>query len=236
MSNQDEIAVKNRSKKMLLYIGIFSIVMLFGAFTSAYIVAQADNFWVVMDLPSGFYISTVIIIASSVTMWLALKAAKSNNTNAIKLFLLLTLALGIGFSVAQFQGWKEMHAKGNYVTENILALKGEYGKDYSFLYKGEELIEADGEFYTKSDVTRQSPLKDKLMATRNANSSYIYLITFLHLLHLVGGLIYLIVTLSNAFQNKFSAQNTLRLELCGTYWHFLDALWIYLLLFLLFIH
>jgi len=69
----------------------------------------------------------------------------------------------------------------------------------------------------------------------NASGSFLYLITFLHLLHLFAGLISLLVTLKNAIRGQYNAQNTLGLELCSIYWHFLDILWVYLFLFLYYI-
>jgi cytochrome c oxidase subunit 3 len=63
-----------------------------------------------------------------------------------------------------------------------------------------------------------------------------YILTGLHLVHLFGGLLYLIALLIGAFKNKFDKDNYLKLQLGGIYWHFLDGLWIYLLLFLQFIH
>ena len=69
----------------------------------------------------------------------------------------------------------------------------------------------------------------------NASGSFLYLITFLHLLHLFAGLISILVTLKNSIQGKYNAQNILGLELCSIYWHFLDILWVYLFLFLYYI-
>ncbi len=69
----------------------------------------------------------------------------------------------------------------------------------------------------------------------NASGSFLYVLTGLHLLHLSGGLIALLVTLKNSVKGKYNAQNTLGLELCSIYWHFLDILWVYLFLFLYYI-
>ncbi len=234
ITNPEDPAVKARSKKMLLYIGIFSIVMLFGGLTSAYIVSQADSFWVSIKMPVGFYISTAVLLASSGTMWLAIKQARSNaNPTAM---VALTLVLGIAFGVLQFQSWNQLTETGNYLIGNHMDLQGEYGEDYTFILKGEELVEADGEFYLPSDQLRENPLKDKVLGARNTASSYIYILSAVHLLHLVGGLIYLMVVLRGSAKGRYSSGNYLRLELCGTYWHFLDGLWLYLFLFLLFIH
>tara|TARA_R110002096_G_scaffold109056_12_gene238703 strand:- start:24497 stop:25090 length:594 start_codon:yes stop_codon:yes gene_type:complete len=65
----------------------------------------------------------------------------------------------------------------------------------------------------------------------NASGSFLYVISFLHLLHLVGGIIALIVVLFNAFKERYNSKNLLGLQVFSTYWHFLGGLWIYLYLF-----
>lgn len=68
----------------------------------------------------------------------------------------------------------------------------------------------------------------------NASGSFLYLIAVVHLLHLFGGLIALLITLTKSLKKRYSAQDYLGIELSAIYWHFLDALWIYLFLFLYF--
>lgn len=69
----------------------------------------------------------------------------------------------------------------------------------------------------------------------NASGSFFYVLTGLHLAHLLGGMLYLLAVNIKALKNKYTAQNYLSLQLCATYWHFLDGLWIYLFFFLIFI-
>jgi len=69
----------------------------------------------------------------------------------------------------------------------------------------------------------------------NVSSSFMYVITGLHLAHIISGIIALAVTLAKAKSGGYTADNHLGLSLTAMYWHFLDVLWIYLLLFLLFI-
>lgn len=68
----------------------------------------------------------------------------------------------------------------------------------------------------------------------NASGSFLYLIAVVHLLHLFGGLIALLITLIKSLKNKYNSQDYLGIELSAIYWHFLDLLWIYLFLFLYF--
>lgn len=68
----------------------------------------------------------------------------------------------------------------------------------------------------------------------NASGSFLYLIAVVHLLHLFGGLIALLITLAKSLRKRYNAQDYVGIELSAIYWHFLDALWIYLFLFLYF--
>lgn len=68
-------------------------------------------------------------------------------------------------------------------------------------------------------------------AEQNASGSFLYIISGLHIAHLVGGIVALSVTLFNAFRGKYKPKNLLGLQLCSIYWHFMDGMWIYLYLF-----
>ena len=70
--------------------------------------------------------------------------------------------------------------------------------------------------------------------TSNITMSFIYLIAVVHILHVVAGLICLLVVIYNHFKQKYNATNMLGFELAGTFWHFVDLLWLYLFLFLCF--
>lgn len=82
-----------------------------------------------------------------------------------------------------------------------------------------ELI-AEGYYFTGSEST--------------VTTSFIYVVVIAHLAHLAGGIIVLLVLIYNHFKQRYQAGQTLGLELGATYWHFVDALWIYLFLFLYF--
>ena len=69
----------------------------------------------------------------------------------------------------------------------------------------------------------------------NASGSFFILFVLAHWAHLFGGIISLTITLFKSLRKRYNAQNTLGLELCSIYWHFLDILWVYLFLFLYYI-
>lgn len=65
----------------------------------------------------------------------------------------------------------------------------------------------------------------------NASGSFIYAITLMHLLHLIGGLIALTITTIKSKIGKYTKDNYLGIQLVSIYWHFLGLLWLYLFLF-----
>jgi cytochrome c oxidase subunit 3 len=95
-------------KKFILWLFIVSIVMIFAALTSAYIVRQAEGNWLEYELPQMFYISTALIFLSSLSMHWALLSAKKDNFFNVKLGLAITLVLGMVFLYTQVQAWAQL--------------------------------------------------------------------------------------------------------------------------------
>ncbi|KVV14502.1 cytochrome c oxidase subunit 3 [Flavobacterium sp. TAB 87] len=71
-------------------------------------------------------------------------------------------------------------------------------------------------------------------AGSSITTTFLYVVTVTHLLHLAGGIISLLVIIYNHFKQKYNSTQTLGIELGAMYWHFLDFLWVYLFLFLYF--
>jgi len=339
--------VQEKSKKNLVWVTVFSIVMLFAGFTSAYIVSMGGSFWVKVALPTAFYISTAVIIVSSLTLYLATKAAKNKNISIARGFVLVTLLLGILFGVLQFVGYNKLVDNGAhfvthiivsdgrygdyfeikkdgqflevennqyvfqgeqlegeslkelqnfaaqfmnndknklggidygtkytlYFNEEPLALvegtlilpngenlgllnydrlralsrnivdnrvdffmRGEMGKDFKLLYNGKELEYKNRKLYLDGEVLPNNYQNKLLRGNRDTSTAYFYIITILHLLHVVGGIIWLLVMTKRSFTGEITEKNALSLKAGSIFWHFLGVLWIYLLLFLVFIH
>ncbi|MCP9235468.1 cytochrome c oxidase subunit 3 [Lewinella sp. JB7] len=171
--------------KLVLYIGLASLVMMFIALTSAYIVRRASGNWLEFSIPGIFYVNTLVIIVSSITLHFAYRAFKREAGAAYKNLLTVSFILGIAFLVMQYLGWEELAAQG-------------------------------------------VPLKI------NPAGDFVYAISWLHALHVVGGIAALAVALvfAYAIRLKRTPARQLRLELTITYWHFVDALWVYLIIFL----
>jgi len=66
-------------------------------------------------------------------------------------------------------------------------------------------------------------------------TSFIYLVVIMHLGHIIGGLISVLVVIYNHYKQKYKGGKTLGIELAATFWHFIDILWIYLFLFFYFV-
>jgi cytochrome c oxidase subunit 3 len=93
---------------------IIASCMLFAALISAYLVHQPDGLakqtWTVFELPMAFMASTIIAVLSSATIYLAYRFAKRDELKKNKLFLILSLALGLAFCISQFMGWQALTA------------------------------------------------------------------------------------------------------------------------------
>lgn len=349
MSYQNDMSpeLKEKMKKNLVYVGIFSIIMLFAGLTSGYYVSMGKSFWLKYPMPNGFIFSTLFIALSSLSFWLAIFFAKRDNQTRLKGAMLATLIFGGSFVYFQFSGYGELVDRGVNPVNDILVVNGRYGDYFQFKYKG-NLVGVDGNEYLINGtpiseqtflkiqqyfsqfekISRQAPLKIKdanpdfellykdspvliknnllyindstqmtfsdelrlyelsinirdkrgdffargtygkdftiyyggkkleyknrklyyngtalkpymqlsAMESADSASSYLYLITFVHLLHVIIALLYLLKVAFATFKGRYSSQNTLSLRLSSIFWHFLGLLWLYLLAFLIFIH
>ncbi|MEE9438249.1 MAG: cytochrome c oxidase subunit 3 [Saprospiraceae bacterium] len=169
-----------------LFVGMASILMMFGGWTSAYIVKNAAGNWLEFSMPSMFFVSTITIILSSVALHISYVSYKKQNEGLYKGMLVVAFVLGILFIGFQYMGWKQLFGLG-------VQLKG------------------------------------------NVSGSFTYLLTGAHALHVLGGIAAISIALIRAFSVKFkySQKRKNGLELVLYYWHFVDVLWIYLLIFLM---
>lgn len=232
-----------RAGKLLTTLIIVAIIMFFAGLTSAYVVSMSGGYWVDIKIPQAFMISTGAIVVSSLFAQLALHSAQRGNSRSVAPFLGVALVLGLVFTWSQFRGWKELTNKGNFLVSKVLDNKGIYGEDYTIRYQGIALIEDGGQFYHPQDVARAKPLNADLDEQKNTSSSYFYTLTGAHLVHLAFGLWGLLVMLAISLRQSYNASGD-QLASFGhmwiwsgvVYWHFLGILWVYLLLFLIFVH
>ena len=67
----------------------------------------------------------------------------------------------------------------------------------------------------------------------NATISFVYAFTFLHIIHILAGIVIIITALISSYRRLPNAVNLFRMEVSSIFWHFVDILWIYLYVFLL---
>jgi len=167
---------------------IASISMFFTALSSAYIVRAASaTDWRPIAMPRILWLSTALIVLSSVTIETSRRKLKRLlDADYIK-WLLITGLLGVGFLSSQLLAWQQLRRQGVFLSSN-------------------------------------------------PHSSFFYLLTATHGLHLLGGLLALLYLLFRARQKPVAelaeAKRQGRAAAVGIYWHFMDGLWIYLFLLL----
>ena len=111
ISAEEQQDIRSKSAKPMLYLGIVSMCMIFAGLTSAYIVSSGSSTaWVAFELPTMFYVSTLVIICSSLCMLFAHRSAKNDNMSGVKIGVLMTLILGISFIFCQYKAFGELVA------------------------------------------------------------------------------------------------------------------------------
>lgn len=177
-------------------VGMASILMMFSALASAYIVRSGlpgRMSSMETPIPSFIWISTALIIASSATMSSALRALRKNDESSYSLWLGLTLVLGIGFLSSQLLAWRQLVGQGLYLASNPY-------------------------------------------------SSFFYVLTGLHGVHLLGGIAGLVWLMFYGRGKRAgragssgalgAAKRGALADMVGIYWHFMDGLWVFLFLIL----
>ncbi len=108
---------KAKSLKMMLWFAMISMAMVFAGLTSAYVVSKSRPDWLSdFQLPIAFTWSTVLVLASSVTFYLAQKSISKNNRQVTSQFLYVTLVLGILFVFSQYKGFEQVVEGGHFFT------------------------------------------------------------------------------------------------------------------------
>ncbi len=169
--------------RLAIWLTLVSITMLFLALTSAYIVNRARH--QPLATPRVLWVSTGLILTSSVTVELARRALRRRFERKFRFWTSATLLLGLGFLGAQLVLWRELLASGFYVN-------------------------------------------------KNQHSGYAYVFTGLHGVHLLGGLIALLYVVLRRRERWTVVRRRGSGVATALYWHFLDGLWLYLLVLIFF--
>ena len=99
-------------KLFALWISFASIIMMFGALTSAYIVKSGAGDWLEYQLPKQFFVSTGVILLCSLTLHLSFSSFIKEKEGMYKSMLLVSFILGVSFVVIQYYGWQALYASG----------------------------------------------------------------------------------------------------------------------------
>lgn len=171
-------------KELILWLYLAATAMLFAGFTSAYMVQRFSEYWKTFPVPGIFWLNTVIILLSSVSLYWAQQGHKRRNPWQLQLGLMTTLALGVLFLIGQVFGWQVLIRRGLFLAGN------------------------------------------------HKSVSYFYVLTGLHALHLVAGLIVIGYWTYKALRYRVGSESTVGLRMASLFWHGLDILWVYLVVFL----
>ena len=149
-------------------------------------------------------VNTFVLLTSSLTMALAVHAAKVNDKKALFRYLTATLVLG-----AMFLGVKAVEWTIDY-REHLIPGRF-FGFDYSEYLHG-----------------RTPEIGEHVQLFM-----FVYFcMTGLHALHMVVGMAILAIVAAQAFRGKTSLRDANFVEMMGLYWHFVDIVWIFLFPFL----
>ena len=169
-----------RHYRIGMWMALAAIMMMFAALTSAYVMRAGTSGWHAMALPRLLWVSTGLIVTSSVTFEAARRALGRGAEGAYRRWLAGSLLLGLGFLTAQVLAWRQLVAQGVYLASN-------------------------------------------------PHGSFFYLLTGLHALHLLGGILGLSYLLWRAARARQAlTQRRAQADAVGLYWHFMDGLWVYL--------
>ncbi|SFO61348.1 cytochrome c oxidase subunit 3 [Algoriphagus ornithinivorans] len=100
-----EQPISMHPKKFALWLFMVTVVMIFAALTSAYIVRQAEGNWLDYELPNIFWVTSGIVVLSSVFLHFAYISAKKDNISQLRIGMVGAVVLGLAFLVGQWYSW-----------------------------------------------------------------------------------------------------------------------------------
>ena len=120
---EPEVPPSLKAKKFILWLFVVSSTIMFGGFTSYYIVfAASKGKGHGLVLPDVFMYSTAVLVLSSICLFFAAKAVRNQNVQTQKIFLSATLVLGVVFAYLQVGAWSELYQTGATLVNNNAAI------------------------------------------------------------------------------------------------------------------
>jgi cytochrome c oxidase subunit 3 len=173
-------------------------------------------------------INTAVLLTSSLTMALAVHAARLGHRNGVKLFLSATLVLGSAFLVIKGYEWYSEY------TEHLVPRLRFDAKEWQEkgLEKGTKEFEARDPDWSKIPRADRERLlraySDRFVGSVQMFYVFYFIITGLHALHMIVGLAVLIALLILAYRGRFGdPRDFIPVDVTGLYWHFVDIVWIF---------
>ena len=188
-----------------MWVFLATEVMFFGGMFCAYLIYR---YWYHNEFAAGSRsldiwlgtINTAVLICSSLTVALGVRAAQMGKRKLLVILLLLTIVLGLAFlgikGVEWYQKFQEHHIPG--MSFNA----GDLVRDYPQI--------------------RIDPSHEQIFF------SLYFALTGLHALHMIIGVGIFAFLTYYAWKGRYSPEYHTPLEMGGLYWHFVDLIWIYL--------
>ena len=222
----DTMAQQKEAVVIGMWLFLLTEILFFGGLFVAYMIYRVwyfDAFAEASRRLSIFWggLNTAVLIGSSLTMALAVRAAQTNNRKWTVNWLVLTMILG-----CVFLGVKVIEYEDKFANYEVP------GANYNWLYHEQHAAAGDhaagtapAAAATGHEVT-QTP--QQLQNTTQIYFSLYFTMTGLHALHMIIGVGLMMVITWMAWKGRFDARYFTPVEMSGLYWHFVDIVWIFL--------
>jgi cytochrome c oxidase subunit III len=198
-------AQQKNAASLGMWVFLAQEVMFFGGMFCAYLVYRykypadfAAASKTLQILPGA--VNTIVLICSSLTVVLAVRAAQLGKRKALVGWLLLTIVLGMAF----------------------LGIKG-----YEYADKFKEHHVPGASYHFEGDLLDQPGVPASQAHTQMYFSLY-FAMTGMHALHMIIGVGIFAYLAWMAYKGKYTPEYYTPVENSGLYWHFVDIVWIYL--------
>lgn len=120
---QEDLKFDAKPKKFVVWLFVVSSTIMFGGWTSYYLVfSSSKDKGHGLVLPEAFIYSTAVLLASSIFLYLSSRALRNEDRSKQRLFLWITLTLGVVFGYLQFQAWSSLYQSGATLINNNAAI------------------------------------------------------------------------------------------------------------------
>jgi len=200
----DSLEQQKESSTLGMWMFLVTEIMFFGGVFTAYVIYRSTLHGVFatasheLNVPLGAF-NTAVLIGSSLTMALAIRAAQVNQRKLILLFLFLTMALGMTFLGVKTVEYKEKF-------DHHLVPGPHFNPDPEHV--SAELVQVG----------------DKAQIF----FALYFIMTGIHALHMIIGIGVLLWLFVLSWKGRFDSSYYNPLECAGLYWHFVDIVWIFL--------